>query len=307
MIESPRTRSLLFTPGDDADKLQKIHRFDADGVVIDLEDSVPPTRKKSARVATREILRRLDSSTPSYVRVNAVPTDAFAADVEAVVGPSLRGIMIPKVENHSDLETAHAALCEAERQAEVTVGGTVLLLLIETARGLLNVNRLASWRGRTMVLCLGSVDLMRELRLSLAPGVPHTPSAVTWAQTWLVIASAANGLPPPIDGVFLDTTDMDSFRSVCEAARLNGMSGKLCIHPKQVAVANDAFRPTPEELQWNREVVEAYEASAADGRGVSQLHGRLIDLPVYRAASAVLAEHGSIGLDDEIDDDRPKS
>lgn len=143
-------RSLLFTPGDNADKLQKIHLFDADGSVIDLEDGVPPTRKEIARVATREILRRVDSSVPSYVRVNAVPTDAFRLDVEAVVGPSLRGIMVPKVEDHSDLETAHAALCGAERDARVTVGATELLLLIETARGLFNVDRLASWRGRTM-------------------------------------------------------------------------------------------------------------------------------------------------------------
>jgi citrate lyase subunit beta / citryl-CoA lyase len=292
MTERPRIRSLLFTPGDDTAKLQRIHSFDADGSVIDLEDGVPPARKEAARASTRDILRRLDASELSYVRVNGISTDAFAADIEAVVGPSLRGIMIPKIEDESDLEIAHAALSKAERRATLTVGATGLLLLIETARGLFNVDRLASWRGRTTLLCLGSVDLMRELRLPMAPTAPHTPQALVWAQTWLALASAANGLAPPIDGVSLDTMDMDTFRSTCVTARLNGMSGKLCVHPRQVTVANDAFRPTPEELQWNREVVQTYEASIAEGRGVSVLRGRLIDLPVFRAASAILAEDG---------------
>ena len=264
MLESARTA--LFVPADRPERFAKAAGSGADLVLLDLEDAVAP----DAKVAAREHAADWLTSHHAGVRVNAPGTTWFGDDLEAVsAGP--RVVMVPKAESPEILHEI------ADRLAP----GSVVLALVETAAGVVRAADIAATPGVAR-LAFGSYDLATELGVS-----PDDREAMAWSRGALVLASAAAGLPAPLDGVTGDVTDEAALRDNMEAAARLGFSGKLCIHPRQVAPVHDALAPAPYEVAWARRVL------AADCTGgVTVVDGKMVDTPVVERARRLLASAG---------------
>jgi len=262
-------RSFLFAPGSDARKLSKALGSGADAVVADLEDAVLPDEKARARSLVVDAMGGGGDSL-RLVRVNAVGTPWFDDDISSLSALDLDGIVLPKA-------TPEAA-------ARTTQLGLPVVAIVETADGLRRAHALASTSG-VETLILGAVDLGLELGLEPRPDGLE----LLHARSTLVVDSAAAGIRPPVDQVWVDTRDLDGLGRDCLFARSLGFRGKACIHPAQVEVVNEAFTPSQDEVTRAQAVVAAYERAVEEGRGAVALDGEMIDLPVVERARRVLA------------------
>ncbi|NIJ14816.1 citrate lyase subunit beta/citryl-CoA lyase [Saccharomonospora amisosensis] len=256
-------RTLLFVPGDRPDRFAKAVATGADAVVVDLEDAVAPESKERARAAAAEWLSAGNADT--LVRINAHGTPWFADDLAMVIEANA-AVMLPKAQ-------------DAEVLAALGAAGVVPL--VETAAGIQRAREVCTAPGVVRV-AFGSVDLAAEL------GVAHDDHlALTYARSALVVASAAAGLPGPIDGVTTALHDTDALLADLRHARRLGFTGKLCVHPSQVTPLHDSLKPTPSELDWAKRVL----AAAADG-AAAQVDGQLVDKPVVERARGLIEREG---------------
>ena len=231
-----RVRSLLFAPGSDERKLRGSLAAGADAVIWDLEDGVASAEKPAARsLVARLLAAEAPPATLRLVRVNSHGTDEQAADLEALVGAPLDGILLPKATS--------AAVAALE------LDGRPLLALVESAAGLRDVLELAT-SGQVEGLLFGALDLAAELRLE---PLPDAQELLTY-RAQLVLASVLGGLAGPFDSPSVHVRDTAALRDDCRRARGLGFRGKACIHPSQVPVVHAAFVPTAAELEWAREV-----------------------------------------------------
>ncbi len=264
------SRSFLFAPGSDAAKLSKALAAGADAVIADLEDAVAADAKEEARETVEATFGRTEPGPLRLVRVNAVTTAWFAADLALAGRLGLDGIVLPK------------ATPEAVDQARGA--GLPVVAIVESAVGLQQSAETAR-RAGVAGLILGAVDLGLDLGLDPLPGGEH----LLYARSKLVVDSAAAGLRGPIDQVWTATRDDAGLARDAELGRALGFRGKACIHPAQVAVINSAFLPSERELERAQRTVAAYDAAAADGRGAVALDGEMIDLPIVERARQLLA------------------
>lgn len=262
-------RSYLFAPGHNDKLLGKVFDAGADAVILDLEDAVPPEHKSAARRRVAETV----VSHRAWVRINTAKTELAAADL-AAVGENAYGIRIPKVESVEDVRWV---ACRAP--------GKPLLCAIETAKGLVNAVSIAA-EPHVRHLALGGIDLRRDL------GLGSDDAALNYARSHLVVASRAAGIGPPIDSVYPHLGDDAGLLRQCTLTRSLGLFGKSAIHPGQLATIHDAFSPTPEELQWARNVIDAFDA--ASGAATRLPDGEFVDLPVAERARALLRRAESV-------------
>jgi len=256
--------TLLFVPGDRPDRFDKAVAAGPDLVVLDLEDAVAPGAKDTARA---HVVDWLAAGGQAAVRVNAVGDPAHDADVRALA-PYPVPVMVPKAEDPGLLSDLVSRLHPGSR----------VLALVETAAGVLAAPALASVAGVDR-LVLGTYDLAAQLGVS-----PDDREAMAGARHALVLASAAAGLAPPVDGVTGEVSDEERLRDDLAYAVRLGFGGKLCVHPHQVPVARAAFLPTADDVAWARRVVDA-----ADGSGAVLLDGAMVDKPVVDRARRILA------------------
>lgn len=264
-------RSLLFAPAAEEHKLRKAFAAGADAVIADLEDGTAPAEKEDARATVETVFADAGADCARIVRLNAAGTQWFAGDVELVARLEVDFLMLPKA-----TPEAVAALGSA---------GPPVLAIVETAAGL----RLAYETGsadRVAALVLGTHDLGAELRTTARPDGLE----ILYARSKLVTDSAAAGLRPPFDTVYLDIRDSESLEREAVLARSLGFGGKLCIHPAQVEPVNRVFTPSEAELEWARRVLEAYREALRDGLGAVALDGKLVDMPIVRQAERLLGD-----------------
>jgi citrate lyase subunit beta/citryl-CoA lyase len=283
-------RSKLFVPGSRPELFDKAAMSAADGICLDLEDAVVEERKREARDAVRAFLlsgaAREDKTW--IVRVNALDTPHFAADVDAVVQSGVHVLNLPKPETTEHVRAAAQALERAERHNGV--GARIgLLLNIETPRALRNAAALAAAHPRVVGLQMGLGDLFEPFGIDR-----REASAVQHAMFEVRMAAAEAGVYA-YDSAFANVGDTDGFREEAELARRMGFLGKTCIHPSQVALANDTFRPTDAEIAHSMKVVAAADAAAAVGVGAFVVEGRMIDAPFEARARAILASARRLG------------
>lgn len=285
-------RSKLFVPGSRPELFAKALAGPADAISIDLEDAVQESRKPEARAAVMAFLR---SGLPAAqgklitVRVNGLSTPHFADDVAAVAQPGVDIINLPKVESADDVRAAAAALArhEAERRIEQPIG---ILATIESPRGLRHAAEIAAADPRVAGLQLGLADLFEPL------GIDRSDvTAVRHVQMAVRLAAGEAGIPA-YDAVFAAISDPEGFRREAEAARRLGFAGKSCIHPSQVPLANEAFRPSDAEIAHALKVVEAAREAEAQGAGAFTVDGQMIDAPFIRRAETVVALARQLGL-----------
>lgn len=285
-------RSKLFVPGSRPELFDKALRGDADALSFDLEDSVSEGRKAEARRALQDLLGGSSaraSGKTLIARVNPRGSAHFEADVQAVVRPGLALLNLPKVESTDDVLAAVRAVESAEKANGVTepVG---LLLNIETARGLRLAVALASAHPRVAGLQLGLGDLFEPLGIAR-----DDAGAVHGVMLQLRLAAGEAGVFA-YDAAYARFQDVEGFRAEAALARRLGYLGKSCIHPSQVAHANEVFRPTDDEIAHARRVAAAANEADARGVGAYTVDGQMVDAPFVRRARDVLAQATRLGL-----------
>jgi citrate lyase subunit beta/citryl-CoA lyase len=285
-------RSKLFDPGTRPELFAKALGGAADSVCFDLEDAVAEPRKGEARDAVRQLLQ--DGGTAAsgktvIVRVNAMDTPHFAEDVAAVARPGVHLINIPKPESPAHVRSAVEAIERAERANGVAtpIG---LLLNIEAPAALRTAAELALAHPRVAGLQLGLGDLFEPLGIAR-----REPAAIRQAMFAVRMAAGEAGVYA-YDGAFADIRDADGFRAEAMLARNLGFLGKTCIYPSQIAIANEVFRPTDEEIAHACKVVEAARVADAGGVGAYVVDGKMIDMPFVIRARAIVASACSLGL-----------
>lgn len=257
----------LFVPGNRPERFDKALASGADAVIVDLEDAVAPADKAAARANVAAWFADLPSRDRVLVRINAAGSSAFADDLRMLAEALPVSAMLAKAERTEDV-----------RRLAITLKADAgIVALIETARGIANVNEIAAAQ-RVKRLAFGALDYAADLGLSGDPrGLVHPLSQVA-------IASRLAGLPPPIAS---PTPSLDDEAAIVDDVRLAqamGFGAKLCIHPRQIALVRKAFAPSADAIAWAERVV----AAAGSGIGAAQVDGAMVDKPVVDRAQAIL-------------------
>ncbi|HEY3714765.1 MAG TPA: CoA ester lyase [Jatrophihabitantaceae bacterium] len=257
----------LYVPGDRPDMYSKAVESGADVVIVDLEDAVVPAGKDAARWAVCEWLPYAAPGTVE-VRVNAPGTPWVADDLEALGdAPSLVGVRLPKVESADDVRAA----------ADLT--GVGISCLLETALGVERAFEIATAHPRVVAIGLGEADLASDLGTD----------ALDWPRSRVVVAARAAGLPPPAMSVYPNVDDLDGLASSCRRGRALGFRGRAAIHPRQVPVIREAFRPDVDEVADAHALLAAFANAVDAGRGVTVLSdGRMVDAAMIGRARRIL-------------------
>jgi citrate lyase subunit beta/citryl-CoA lyase len=293
-------RSVLAVPASNLGMAGKALASPADAVFLDLEDAVAPDEKAEARGKIVQALQELDwGNRPTLYRSNALDTPYFYRDVIEVVeeaGDRLDSILIPKVQRPEDLHVAATLLYQTELAVGLEPGKIRIEGQIESARGLISVDGIASATGRLMALHFGPGDFAASVRMPLTSiGVMDEWDEVYpghrfhYAMQRIVAAARAADLRA-VDGPVADYRDEDGLRKSCLLARSLGFDGKWCIHPAQIETVNEVFQPTEEETEWAKKVLKAYEEASAAGRGAITLDGHMIDAASIRMARNTLGQ-----------------
>ncbi|SAK56593.1 HpcH/HpaI aldolase/citrate lyase family protein [Caballeronia ptereochthonis] len=285
-------RSKLFVPASRPELFAKALASAADALSFDLEDAVAPERKPQARADLRALLATDDalaSDKTLIVRVNALSTPHFAADIDAVARNGVSLVNLPKPEHPDDVRAAAQALEAAERANGVTapIG---LLLNVESPRALRMAAELAHAHPRVAGLQLGLGDLFEPLSIAR-----RETAAIAQAMFTLRIAAGEANVFA-YDTAFASIKDIDGFRAEAEMARAFGFIGKSCIHPSQIAIANDVFRPSDEDVAHAVRVIEAARAADERGIGAYVVDGKMIDPPFVERARALVRDAARLGL-----------
>jgi citrate lyase subunit beta/citryl-CoA lyase len=272
----------LFVPAPEERKVRKALESGAGAVILDLEDAVPEREKQAARIALAPLLAQMTPGGPEvWIRVNGADSH-FAADVAAIDWARVTGAVLPKAEDPAQV----VALARA--------GARQVLLLVESARGLHNLEALVSASNRVHRLGIGTWDLALDLGL-IAVDDPDESELIWRLRGDVVVESRRLGLPPPVDGVFAGLSDDQALRDACLRAFRLGYGAKLLIHPKQLGVAHDVFRLDADRLALARELVDAYDDAARAGQGAIAVRGQMVDRVMAERARATLrfASEGS--------------
>ncbi len=284
MVVRPR-RSVLYMPGANARAMEKARDLPADALIFDLEDAVAPAEKETARRQVIETLQKGGyGNRELVVRVNGLMTPWGEADVAEMATAGAHALLIPKVENKQIINGVEGRMQTAQAPDAMSIW-----CMIETPKGVMRAEEIASASTRLGALVMGTSDLAKDLHCL------HTPSRGPFmtSLSWCILAARANGLSI-LDGVHLDLADDDGFAESCRQGRELGFDGKTLIHPKTIAAANAAFAPDDAEVQLSRRVIAAHEEAENAGKGVVLLDGQLIEnLHVEEA-------HRIVGLADRI-------
>ena len=269
MSAAPRPRrSLLFMPGSNPRALEKGREVAADGLIMDLEDAVAPEAKDEARariVAT--IAAGGYGGRELVVRINGADTQWFEDDLQAIAASGAHGVLIPKVDHAGTVTRADDILGKAGAADEFGIW-----CMIETARGVLNADRIAGASPRLQAFLIGAADLTKDL------GALHTPDRLPLMTSMglCILAARAHGLAV-LDSPFFDLSDDQGFAASCRQGRELGFDGKALIHPKTIPAANATYGPSADQVAWARRIIAAHGAAAARGEVVILVDGKLIE------------------------------
>lgn len=272
-------RSVLYMPGSNVRALEKARSLPADALILDLEDAVAPAQKAQARANVVEAVNSgAYSRRELVIRINALATEWGEQDLRAVAGSRAAAVCLPKV------ETAEQVRDVAQKLDAYGAADMAIWAMLETPRGILQVNAVAGSHPRLAVLVMGTSDLAKELR------VPHTPDRLGFLASLsaCVLAARAHGLDV-LDGVHLDINDEVGLRAVCEQGRALGFDGKTLIHPGQIEAANVAFGSDQATIDRSRRILEVWAQAEREGLGVALLDGKLVENLHAAEARRVLA------------------
>jgi citrate lyase subunit beta/citryl-CoA lyase len=279
-------RSLIFVPGNSMRFVEKAKALAADIICFDLEDSVPDDEKDAARriIAETLLARRQEYSGIVYVRTNSPESGLIPDDLKAVLQEGIDGIVVPKVNDVSEMLEIkkHIVMLEKERKTDKIA----LMPSIETARGVVNAYLIASAEERIKALVFGVFDFLYDMRLDYDE---HDPLGYSYVRAKIPVDARAAGVHA-IDAIWQKIDDIDGLIRDATMARSLGYSGKSIIHPSQIEPVHKVFRPSKNEVEWAKKVVQALGQAMkkGTGRGAIRLEGKMIDVVHYKQAKAIL-------------------
>lgn len=275
-------RNFLFVPGNSPKMLSSANFLGSDAIVIDLEDAVPLAEKDAARILVRYAIQALHYKIQLGIRINALDTPFWQADLKELLplGPDF--IMLPKTCKASSIHTLENAMNELEKQYHPKKKAGIIALL-ETAEGIENAYSIAEASSRVIALFLGAEDLTANLCANRT----KEGREIFYSRSRVVCAARAAG----IDSYDTPFTDVDDLAGLAEDARLArqlGFTGKASINPRHIEIINENFSPSQEEIDYAKEILSAIEEAKAKGSGAVSLHGKMVDAPVVVRAQYIL-------------------
>ncbi len=285
----PVWRSLLIFPVTSEKFVSTAHKRGADALILDLEDSIAPSRKDEARacVATAaEIVGR--SGADVLVRINS-PWRLAIRDLEAVVSPRIYGLVLPKVTNAHHIHVLSEVVAELERERGMEPGTTKFIALVETAQAYSRMEEIANADPRLIAMGVGAEDFSASCGME-----PDADGLFVPKMQMLILARAAGILPLGNIYSIADYSDLEGLRNAAMRARRLGFMAVICIHPAQLAVINEAYSPTSQEVEYARRVTAAAASAEAAGVGAYEVDGKMIDPPVVERARTILTRHDAI-------------
>ncbi|MEM8645300.1 MAG: CoA ester lyase [Pseudomonadota bacterium] len=266
-------RSVLYMPGINQRALEKAKSLAADSLILDLEDSVAPDAKADARdLVCAAVKAGGYGGREVIIRINGLDSDWGQDDLAAAAKSGADGILIPKVGSAEALKAVAAALKDAKAPASLQIWA-----MLETPDGILNAKEISALAADQDVnltcLIMGTNDLLKETRTLF---VPDRFPVLAWL-SMAVLAARAHGLDI-IDGVYNNFSDQEGLRAECEQGRALGFDGKTLIHPAQLAICNEIFTPSDEEIGWSRKILAAFKEPENAGKGVITVDGQMVEL-----------------------------
>jgi citrate lyase beta subunit len=271
-------------PGDDRRKIEKATTLGVDCICMDMEDGVAVSRKTEARAIIAQAMKELDFGVSERcIRINSVGSGLETFDLIAALATNPDTIVVPKTESADQVKWVSDHIESYELSSGRKVGSVRLMVGVETAKGILNLRRIASADRRLEAIIFGAEDYAASI------GARRTKEGmeVMYARQAVITACVANDLQP-IDMVFIDFKDKEGLRKEAEQGAGWGFSGKQVIHPNQIPIVQKAFTPSEEEINYAKRVVETFDASQREGRGAYALDGKMIDMPLLKNARKVL-------------------
>jgi citrate lyase subunit beta/citryl-CoA lyase len=284
-------RSTLILPVNIPRFVEKAYQRGADAILLDLEDAVPLAEKENARRLVKDSLALAAKGGAEVgVRINKDPS-MFLKDLEASVYPGLDGITLPKAESAEEVRNLESQIEKLERQRGMKPGHVQISILVETPKGLLKAQEIATASPRIESMFIGPEDYCLEL------GVEPSPDGteIFYPLSYIVIVCKPVGVRPMgLVGSIAGFRDLEAFERAVARARQIGCEGASCIHPDQVAVINRVYTPAPEKVEFARRAVEAFEEGLRKGTASVSLDGKMMDLPVYNRAKLVIGRAEAI-------------
>ena len=280
----PVWRSLLYVPVNVERFVDRAHTRGADCIQLDLEDSVPASEKANARQLTAAAAARVRrGGADVVVRINR-PLSLAVRDIEQVIGPDVDALAITKVEGATHVRLLDELASEVESRAGLPVGQTRFIVMIETPQSWFSMRDIAQASPRVVAMNIGGEDF------ALACGMAPSDEALFMPKQQMIIAARAAGVMPlGYIGTVADFSDWDRFRQMVQRSRTLGFDGASCIHPGQVAIVNEAYTPSADEITYAHRVIAADQQARSEGRASFQIDGRMIDIPVVTRAERLLA------------------
>jgi citrate lyase beta subunit len=278
-------------PGDEMRKIRKATTLGVDCICMDMEDGVAVSRKEAARHTIVEALHTLDfGHSERLVRINPVGSGLETEDLLAALEGHPDGIVIPKIDSHEPIQWASQTIATVEKKNGWTPGKICLIVLVETARAIVNLAQIAGSDSRLQALIFGSEDLAGDI------GAQRTADGweVIYARSAVVTYAAAFDLQA-IDQVYIDFQDTEGLVRECKFGVQLGYSGKQIIHPNQVNPVQTSFTPSDEAIAQAQQLMEAFASHQESGRGAFALDGKMIDAPIIKAAERVLERARAAG------------
>jgi citrate lyase subunit beta/citryl-CoA lyase len=292
----PVRRSVLIVPANVPRFVGRAHLRQADAVMLDLEDSVPPDQKEAARAALAEAIPSVGrGGADVLVRINK-PFELAIDDLDAAVRPGLAAIGFPKAESGTEIAVLDGLIRERELRRGLRPGGIGLAVTVETALGMAELDRVLAASERVETVEVGAEDLTRDLGIEPSPDGDE----LLFARQSVVLAARRAGVQPlGLSTTLANYGDLEGLRRSAARAWAIGFRGAGCIHPDQVPILNELFRPPADAVERARTVLVRYEEALAAGRASAALEGRMIDVPVAERARRLLERAEAIALTEE--------
>lgn len=282
-------RTMMYLPGNNPNMLLRGHLFRPDGLIFDLEDSVPANEKLAARILVGKILSFLDfGGCELTIRINGTDSDYWRDDITAIfdaaaANSQITGIRVPKVESPQEVILLDEMLSELEDKSNIPPGHIRIFCLLESASAIWRAFDIATASSRVTALIPGGEDLAADLKTSRS----KDEIELDWIRRMLVVAARAAGVDA-LDAAYPHIHDLEGLKTQTAFVRQLGFDGKSVLHPNQIPIIHEAYTPTDQEVRKALRIVQAAEEAERRGQGAVSVDGRLVDRPVIKRAQYLL-------------------
>ena len=287
-------RSMLYVPGNKSNLFDKAVNSAADGIIFDIEDSVPISEKESARESIREFTDKLGQHKKEvFVRVNSMKSGIVENDVHGIVNKKVSGIILAKTESEKEISDLAELIENEEKKYGISTKQIKIIALIESALGVINCHKIGKSKERVIGIAFGAGDYMSDLGLDIT-NISNNQEELLFAKSSIVNICKAFGLEAIDSPYLLSLKDVKKFEKEVNIAKKLGFSGKQCIHPNQIEFVNQSFSPTKKSIEHSKRLIKAFEEAENLGMGAVSFEGKMIDIMSYKQAKKVLEKEKSL-------------